>query len=79
MNKKLLSKLLLCFTLLLLYWKADAQINLIKDYQNNYSKAIGTFQGINFREAGFSTLFPIAGGEASGALNYRTRRTHSTC
>lgn len=39
---------------------ADCQITLLKDYQNNYSAPIGTFQGINFREAGFSGLCPVA-------------------
>ncbi len=39
---------------------ANSQITLLKDYQNNYSAAIGTFQGINFREAGFSGLCPVA-------------------
>jgi len=39
---------------------SEAQIALLKDYANNNSAAIGTFQGINFREAGFSGLFPIA-------------------
>ncbi len=38
-----------------------AQINLLKDYQNNQSAPIGTFQNINFREAGFSGLFYIEG------------------
>jgi len=38
-----------------------AQVSLLQDYQNNVSPAIGTFQGISFREAGFSALFPIAG------------------
>jgi hypothetical protein len=38
-----------------------AQVSFLQDYQNNNSAAIGTFQGINFREGGFSTLFPIAG------------------
>lgn len=38
-----------------------AQITLLQDYQNNTSPSIGTFQGITFKEAGFSTLFPIAG------------------
>ena len=38
-----------------------AQVSLLSNYQNFNSAAIGTFQGINFREAGFSTLFPIAG------------------
>lgn len=34
-------------------------ITKLQDYKNNVSPAIGTFQGINYREAGFSTLFPI--------------------
>ncbi|AYB32611.1 esterase-like activity of phytase family protein [Chryseolinea soli] len=39
----------------------QAQITLLQDYQNNHSAAIGTFQGINFREAGFSGLYAIPG------------------
>jgi len=38
-----------------------AQITLLQDYQNNHSAAIGTFQGIDFREAGFSGLYAIPG------------------
>ncbi|MES2656582.1 MAG: choice-of-anchor I family protein [Bacteroidota bacterium] len=34
-------------------------ITKLQDYKNNTSAAIGTFQGINYKEAGFSTLFPI--------------------
>lgn len=41
--------------------ESRAQINLLQDYKNNNSATIGTFQGITFREAGFSALFPIAG------------------
>ncbi len=41
--------------------QSQAQITLLQDYQNYTSAPIGTFQGINFREAGFSTLYPIAG------------------
>jgi Esterase-like activity of phytase/Bacterial Ig domain/PA14 domain/Bacterial protein of unknown function (DUF839) len=37
----------------------NAQINLLQDYKNNTSAAIGTFQSINFREGGFSGLYPI--------------------
>lgn len=37
------------------------QITLLQDYKNYTSAPIGTYQGISFREAGFSTLFPIAG------------------
>jgi len=43
--------------------EAYAQIAKIKDYQNNTSANIGTYQGINFREAGFSGLYPIPGTE----------------
>ncbi|MES2779633.1 MAG: choice-of-anchor I family protein [Bacteroidota bacterium] len=34
-------------------------ITKLQDYTNRTSAAIGTFQGINYKEAGFSTLFPI--------------------
>jgi hypothetical protein len=40
---------------------SKAQITLLQDYKNYTSPAIGTFQGINFREGGFSGLYPIAG------------------
>jgi hypothetical protein len=39
----------------------NGQINLKKDYTNFYSPTIGTYQGITFREAGFSGMFPIEG------------------
>lgn len=39
--------------------KMNAQIKLVKDYSNNYSANIGTFQGIMFRESGFSGMYPI--------------------
>ena len=38
---------------------SNAQIVLKKDYVNNNSATIGTFQGIKFREAGFSGLYAI--------------------
>lgn len=38
---------------------AQAQITLLHDHQNLVSPPIGTFQGINFREAGFSGLCAI--------------------
>ncbi len=38
-----------------------AQITLLQDYKNYTSAPIGTFQGISFREGGFSALYPIAG------------------
>jgi hypothetical protein len=40
---------------------SKAQINLLQDYQNYNAAPIGTFQGINFKEAGFSALYPIPG------------------
>lgn len=38
-----------------------AQIVKLKDVQNNNSPNIGLFQGINFKEGGFSGLYPIQG------------------
>lgn len=60
--KKHLSKLLLCMGILAVAQsESSAQITMLQDYKNNNSAAIGTFQGINFREGGFSTLYPIPG------------------
>ncbi len=39
---------------------AQAQITLKQDYKNFNAAAIGTFQQIQFKEGGFSTLFPIS-------------------
>lgn len=49
-----------CF-LLLSQAESNAQINKLVDYENTNSPAIGTYKGVNFREAGFSGLYPIAG------------------
>ncbi|MEO6730926.1 MAG: esterase-like activity of phytase family protein [Ferruginibacter sp.] len=38
---------------------ATGQITVLQDYQNNFSAPIGNFQGIDFREAGFSGLWVI--------------------
>lgn len=58
--KKNLNTLLVCMAgLLLPQTKSTAQITLLQDYKNNRSAAIGTFQGINFREAGFSGMYAI--------------------
>lgn len=38
---------------------SKAQIGVLKDYQNTSSPTIGTFMGVNFREGGFSGMFPI--------------------
>lgn len=60
--KKHLFPSLICAGLLLLGQKeSKAQISLLQDYKNNRSATIGTFQGISFREAGFSGLYPIPG------------------
>ena len=39
--------------------QSEAQITLLQDYQNNTSANIGTYQGMLFKEAGFSSLYPI--------------------
>jgi hypothetical protein len=49
------------FVIVLISIGAKAQIILKQDYQNFVSAPIGTFQGINFREAGFSGLYAIPG------------------
>ncbi len=50
----------LCMLLGAACWhSASAQIILQQNYQNRVSAPIGTYQGINFREAGFSSLFAI--------------------
>lgn len=41
--------------------RLHAQIVPLKDYSNKYSAPIGTFQGINFREGGFSGMYMIPG------------------
>ena len=40
---------------------SKAQITLVQDYENTVSPTIGTFQGIEFKEAGFSGLYAIPG------------------
>ena len=40
-------------------FNGHAQITLKQDYKNFNAAAIGTFQQIQFKEGGFSTLFPI--------------------
>jgi hypothetical protein len=58
---KRITSIVVCGLGMLSSVSSQAQITLQKDYTNRSSAAIGTFQGINFREAGFSTLFPIPG------------------
>src|SRR5262245_31092833 len=52
---------------------ASAQIVLLQDHQNYVSAPIGTFQGINFREGGFSGLYaiPNTGGKEFWTLSDR--------
>ncbi|WP_161499353.1 choice-of-anchor D domain-containing protein [Flavipsychrobacter stenotrophus] len=60
--KKHLTKLLLCIGAVTLpQIQGMAQVTLSQDYKNYNSSAIGTFQGINFREAGFSGMFAVPG------------------
>jgi Esterase-like activity of phytase/Bacterial Ig domain/PA14 domain/Secretion system C-terminal sorting domain/Bacterial protein of unknown function (DUF839) len=59
MKKYLFSLLTFSAAAFLLPQKSTAQINVLQDYKNNTSAAIGTFQLINFREGGFSGLFPV--------------------
>ena len=61
MKKKLQTFLIAASVMLLSQNESKAQITLLQDYANNTSAAIGTFQNINYREGGFSALYPIAG------------------
>lgn len=61
MRQKIQSACMGLLLFLCLPQSSNAQINVIQDYKNYSSASIGTFQGINFREAGFSALYPIAG------------------
>lgn len=61
MKKKLFLKLLGISALLAAGAPTQAQISLLQDYKNFHSAPIGTYQGINFREAGFSGLYAIPG------------------
>ncbi len=60
--KKSLQSILVCFGVLLsTQIELSAQVVKLQDYVNNNSALIGTFQNINYHEAGFSGLYPIAG------------------
>ncbi len=61
MKKNLLTTVVCLGFLSAAQTEASAQINMLQDYKNNNSAAIGTFQGISFREAGFSGIYPVAG------------------
>ena len=59
--KKTIYKLLGILLFSVVGFTTQAQITLLQDYSNTISPTIGTYQGINFREAGFSGLYPIPG------------------
>jgi secreted PhoX family phosphatase len=60
--RKSLQSMLVCFGVLLVSQiEVKAQIVRLQDYVNKNSARIGTFQDIDFHEAGFSGLYPIAG------------------
>ena len=58
-NQKNLVVVLFLFASVVLNFTANCQITLLQNYQNDVSATIGTFQGINFKEAGFSGLYAI--------------------
>ena len=57
--KKNFKVVLGALTSVLMTQQVDAQVTKIKDYGFKQMAPIGTFQGIQFREAGLSGLFPI--------------------
>ena len=60
--KKNLTKALICLGLFSFAKReCHAQISLLQDYKNYTAATIGTFQGISFKEAGFSALCYIPG------------------
>lgn len=61
MKSKLLKSGFIAAGLLWSFSAVKGQVTLIKDYQNNFSPQIGNFQGINYRESGFSGLYAIPG------------------
>ncbi len=77
--KKILLASVGLLTAVSIHNKSSAQITLLKDYKNNNSAAIGTFQGINFREAGFSTLFYIPGTEGKEFWTCSDRGVNVDC
>ncbi len=61
MKQKITTTIIGLFAIFSLPKAAEAQITQLQDYSNKYSAPIGTFQGINFRESGFSGMFMIPG------------------
>ena len=59
MKNQIKSILMSLSILLIANTLSKAQIGVLKDYQNTSSPLIGTFMGVNFREGGFSGMFPI--------------------
>jgi len=59
MKQKLNTLLLGIACLAIPQMKAMAQISILQDYKNYTSAPIGTFQGINFREGGFSGIYYV--------------------
>lgn len=59
MKRNLSTLLSVLLFLISLQNQATAQIKILQDFKNNVSAPIGNFQQINFREGGFSGLFPI--------------------
>ena len=53
------TRALLSIAAIIFFVKGYGQITRLQDYQNFRSAPIGIFQGINFREGGFSGLFPV--------------------
>jgi hypothetical protein len=57
---KKLTTLLVCIGgITLPHAKSIAQISVLQDYKNYTSPVIGTYQGIQVKEAGFSGMYPI--------------------
>ena len=58
-----MKKITLIVLIALNYLQIQAQVQILQIYENKSSAAIGTYQGINFREGGFSGLCVIPGTE----------------
>ncbi|MBK9110065.1 MAG: esterase-like activity of phytase family protein [Saprospiraceae bacterium] len=65
MKKTLLKVLYGIFAVVLLQVNSKAQIQILQEFKNYHSRSIGTYQNIHYREAGFSSLYPIAGSQGT--------------